>query len=344
MKKMYNVNIAQYLTFWTYAVVKELVILESDEDVHSFLQAYDATTKYYFLWWGANTVFVEDFDGVVVHMAMKGKTVTQENEDEVLLSVAGGEDWIDFVDWTVENGYLWLENLVMIPWSVGAAPVQNIGAYGMEVAERIVSVAWVKLDQTTESLSLSKEECKFSYRDSVFKNELKWRFLITNVVFRLQKKSSNYQFKLNYAGIQQVIEQKGIVLDAISQKDVVLAVKELRASKLPDWETMGTAGSFFENPIVGKEVCEHLQKQYPWLVSYPVAEEGKVKLSAGQLLDFAGLKNYRDGVMGTYEKHALVLVNYGGAKGEDVMRFAKSLQEKVYAMCGVMLEAEVNLI
>jgi len=337
-------DMKDYITFSASAKVKKFVVIESENDLKVFLKNYSDYERYYFLWWWANTLFIEDFDGTVVHIAIKWKTILEEHDESILISVFAWDDWIDFVDWTVDSGYLWLENLVQIPGSVGASPVQNIGAYWSEVKDTIVSVAGFYVGNSEEKVILSSKECKFSYRDSIFKNELKWKFIITNVIFRLEKNILKYPFKINYAWIQQMLEQKNIVDKNISQKNVSDIIKELRKSKLPDRKKIWTAGSFFKNPIVKKSLFDDLLKKYDNLIFYSVMDDDSVKLSAGQLIDMTGLKWFREWDVWIYEKHALVLVNYGDASGKDIWNFANMIHCKVKDIFGVNLETEVNLV
>jgi UDP-N-acetylmuramate dehydrogenase len=262
-----------------------------------------------------------------------GKTV--DNGEAVFLRVGAGVDWNQFVRYTLDRGWRGLENLILIPGTVGAAPVQNIGAYGAEVAEYITAVhVW---EYGVGARTLSPEDCAFGYRDSRFKRE-PGRFLITAVDFRI---NGEHALKTGYGAIQA--ELAHLAIDDPSPADVALAVTNIRRSKLPDWFFLGNSGSFFKNPVVPIAIHQRLLGTYEDIPSYPI-DEGHVKLPAGWLIDRAGLKGTRHGDVGTYAKQALVLINHGGASGQDIIAFSKFVQGEVQAKFGVDLEREVQLI
>jgi UDP-N-acetylmuramate dehydrogenase len=253
----------------------------------------------------------------------------------VFLRVGAGVDWNQFVRYTLDQGWYGLENLILIPGTVGASPVQNIGAYGAEVAERITAVhVW---EYGVGARTLSPEDCAFGYRDSRFKRE-PGKFLITAVDFRL---NGEHELKTGYGAIQAELAR--LAIDTPSPSDVALAVTNIRRSKLPDWFFLGNSGSFFKNPVVPMATHRRLLRKYEDIPSYPI-DEGHVKLPAGWLIDRAGLKGTRHGDVGTYAKQALVLVNHGSASGRDIIAFSKFIQEEIQAKFGVALEREVQLI
>ena len=286
---------------------------------------------------GSNMLFTDDVKGVVLHIANKGIRVVERNDEYVLVKVEAGENWHDFVMHCVENGFGGLENLSLIPGNVGSCPIQNIGAYGVEVKDCIHSVETLNI-RTGELKVYTREECRFGYRDSIFKNELKGNVVIWTVTFRL---SLNPQIHVEYGAISQELNSMGVVKPTIA--DVSKAVCQIRSRKLPDPEVLGNAGSFFKNPTVETQLAEKLKESFPNLVSYPQGEN-KVKLAAGWLIEQCGWKGFRNGYAGVHENQALVLVNYGNATGADMLSLAHRIQNSVYERFGVALEMEVNVI
>jgi len=253
------------------------------------------------------------------------------------VKAAAGENWHEFVTYCVNQGFGGLENLSLIPGNVGSCPIQNIGAYGVEVKDSILSVEAIDL-HSGELLVFSKEECRFGYRDSIFKRDLKGKFAICSVTFELKL---NPAVHLEYGAIKQELTAMGIENPTIS--DVSKAVCSIRHSKLPDPKLLGNAGSFFKNPTVDQKFAEKLTEIFPKIVSYPLGD-GKVKLAAGWLIELCGWKGFRDGDAGVHEKQSLVLVNYGNATGSNILTLAHRIQNSVYERFGVKLEMEVNII
>ncbi|TBR40710.1 UDP-N-acetylmuramate dehydrogenase [Dyella terrae] len=280
---------------------------------------------------GSNMLFTGDFDGTVLAMATRGVHV-EEDGDIARIAVAAGERWDDFVRWTLGQGFAGLENLILIPGTVGAAPIQNIGAYGTEVAEFIESVeAWDTKERRVAVLD--RQACAFAYRDSVFKHE-PGRYIVTAVKFALPR---SRELRLDYAGIREELARMGIERPAPFH--VAEAVVHLRTRKLPDPAVIGNAGSFFKNPIVDASVGEALKAAHPELVSW-VGSDGRWKLSAAWLIEQAGFKGDRDGDAGISNRHALVLVNHGQATGPQLWGFAQRVIEGVRGKFGVTLEPE----
>ncbi len=286
---------------------------------------------------GSNVLLTGDFDGLVLHMANLGTAVSGEDGHSVFVTAQAGENWHAFVQWTIDHGLPGLENLSLIPGSVGASPIQNIGAYGSEVADFFHSLTAFNLD-TGEMLSLTKDDCAFGYRDSVFKHGLRDRAVIVEVTFTLPKR---WQPNLRYAELAAEIDARGI--QSPSAKDISEAVVAIRTRKLPDPAKIGNAGSFFKNPVVSAEQRHALLAQHPAMVSYLQAD-GSYKLAAGWLIDQCGWKGKSLGAAGVHEKQALVLVNKGGASGAEILQLATTICDDVNASFGVMLEPEPVLV
>jgi UDP-N-acetylmuramate dehydrogenase len=283
---------------------------------------------------GSNLLLTRDYPGLVVKVDLRGIRVLADDGDTVLVEAAAGETWHDFVCHTLAEGWAGLENLSLIPGTVGAAPIQNIGAYGVEVKDTLDSVVCADLANGGTELILANANCRFGYRDSVFKHEMAGRLLVTAVRFRLSRSAA---LKTGYGDIQRELDAQGIA--APTAQDVARAVIAIRQSKLPDPAVLGNAGSFFKNPVIDAEAAAALLVRFPTLPHYP-APGGRVKLAAGWLIDQAGLKGYRQGAAGVHEKQALVLVNHGGASGSEIRALAQHVQDTVRARYGVELEPE----
>lgn len=286
---------------------------------------------------GSNLLFTGNFNGIVVHIINKGIEIQSRTTDVVLVKSAAGENWHEFVTYCVNKGYGGIENLSLIPGNVGSCPIQNIGAYGVEVKDCFHSLEAIDL-QTGELLVFSNEECRFGYRDSIFKRDLKGKFAIWSVTFELKL---NPVLHIEYGAIKQELEAKGI--NNTSILDVSNAVCAIRQNKLPDPKLLGNAGSFFKNPTVDQKFAEKLVESFPKLVHYPTGND-KVKLAAGWLIEQCGWKGHREGDAGVHENQALVLVNYGRASGSNILTLAHRIQNSVYERFGVKLDMEVNVI
>lgn len=281
---------------------------------------------------GSNVIFAGDFAGLVLQPAMRGIRCIAETAEHYLVEAAAGEKWHDFVQYTLAQDWYGLENLSLIPGMVGACPIQNIGAYGVEITDRFHSLTAMDI-RTGELREFSHEDCRFGYRESVFKQELKGRYIIVRVRFRLLKKPA---VKVAYGDIQKELELRDITQP--TPRQVASAVIAIRQRKLPSPEVLGNAGSFFKNPVIPAADFSRLQHAFPDVVSYPQGEQ--VKLAAGWLIEKAGWKGRSIGPVGAYEKQALVLVNHGGATGADVMTVAHAIQADVQKLFGVRLEME----
>lgn len=286
---------------------------------------------------GSNLLFTKNFDGIVVRNNLKGIAVVSESGNTVLVKASGGEVWHEFVMWCIANNYAGLENLSLIPGCVGASPMQNIGAYGVEIKDVFESLEAVSLADGKLEV-FSKAACKFGYRESVFKHELKNKYIIVSVVFKLSK---DPKINTSYGAINTELQSLGIADPGI--KDVSKAVINIRTSKLPDPKVTGNAGSFFKNPEVDKDTYSKIKTNFPELVAYEL-ENGNYKLAAGWLIEQSGLKGYKQGNAAVHDKQALVLVNKGGATGRDVYALSEYVLQTVFAKFGVKLEREVNII
>jgi UDP-N-acetylmuramate dehydrogenase len=286
---------------------------------------------------GSNLLFKGNFKGVVVRIVNKGIEIVERNADEVFIKASAGENWHEFVTYSVNQGFGGLENLSLIPGNVGSCPIQNIGAYGVEIKDSFHSLEAIDLT-TGEIKVFNQDECRFGYRDSIFKSELKGKIAIWSVTFRL---SLNPKLNLEYGAIMQELQALGIENPGIA--DVSKAVSNIRRSKLPDPVVLGNAGSFFKNPAVELKFANKLKESFPNLVSFRLDDEN-VKLAAGWLIEQCGWKGYREGYAGIHESQALVLVNYGNATGADIITLAHKVQNSVYERFGVKLEMEVNVV
>jgi UDP-N-acetylmuramate dehydrogenase len=291
---------------------------------------------------GSNIILTGDFPGLVLHMRLPGMKISGETAESVLVSAAAGENWHALVNWSLQQGLGGLENLSLIPGTVGAAPIQNIGAYGAELQQNLHGVTFFDW-QAQAFHTLTREQCRFAYRDSIFKHELAGRAVITEVVLALPKQ---WQANLQYRELAHAVAADADPLTPqtpLTPQRISDTVCRIRRGKLPDPAQLGNAGSFFKNPIVAHEQYQTLLAQHPDLVAYPQAD-GRVKLAAGWLIERAGWKGKRLGPVGVYEKQALVLVNYGAARGEQLMALARQIQDAVWHGFGVQLEPEPVLV
>jgi UDP-N-acetylmuramate dehydrogenase len=285
---------------------------------------------------GSNMLFTQDFDGLVIKISIPGIDA-RFTEEDVTVTAGAGVVWNDFVKYCIQEDFAGVENLTLIPGTVGASPIQNIGAYGIEVKDVFESCEAFEIASGLFR-TFTFEDCQFAYRDSVFKNELKGQYIITSVQFRL-----NTQKKINsqYGAIQSILAERNITSPDIA--DISDIVAEIRVSKLPDPSTIGNAGSFFKNPIIDKDEYEKIKASFPAMISFPSGKD-KMKLAAGWLIESCGFKGLVEGNTGTWKNQALVLVNHGGASGKEVYSFSERIIDTVYAKFGVKLEREVNIL
>lgn len=286
---------------------------------------------------GSNLLFTSNFPGVVIKINLKGIDLLKEDDQHYYIKAYAGENWDDFVGYCCNTGYSGLENLSLIPGNIGASPIQNIGAYGVEVKDHFEELEFY--DFTSKQVkTINKTTCEFGYRNSIFKNELKNKGVVISVTFKLDK---NPIFKTEYGAINDELDRMSV--KDCTAIDIRNAVIHIRESKLPDPDEIGNSGSFFKNPVVPLQKYESLSKQFPDLVSFKQADNS-YKLAAGWLIDQCGWKGYRKGDAGVHVKQALVLVNYGNATGKDILSLANEVSASVLSKFGVILEKEVNII
>lgn len=330
-----NISLKPYNTFGIEAYAKAFAAFHSLTDLEEVLN--DQQLQLFILGGGSNILLTQDFNGLVLKNEINGIEVTGEDEAYVYVKAGAGEAWHHFVLYCLEHDYAGVENLSLIPGSVGASPMQNIGAYGVEIKDVFHQLEAYHINQK-EMKTFSLEDCHFGYRESVFKNIYKDQFVILNVTFRLAKKP---KFNTSYGAIQQELEAMGVKdlsIHAISQ-----AVINIRSSKLPDWKLIGNSGSFFKNPTITNEEAQKLKEIYPKMVQFPF-NQTQTKLAAGWLIEQCGWKGYRKGDAGCYDKQALVLVNYGNARGSEILELSKQIIQSVQEKFGITLDCEVNII
>jgi len=337
MKIFENFSLKNHNTFHLDVYAKKCVILENIDEL-KILNQIIGNDKFLILGGGSNVLFVNDFDGVVVINEIKGIEIIDESDEFVNVKIKSGENWHEIVMWSIKNNWNGIENLALIPGTVGAAPVQNIGAYGVEIKDVLQSVSIYNF-VTKKIEVLNNEQCKFSYRNSIFKEELKGKFYILEVVLQLRKK--NHIYHTSYGTINAELEKRNI--KEINPQIIAEVVMDIRKSKLPDPEKIGNAGSFFKNPEVSKEHYFELKNKYPDIVAYPL-ENGKYKLAAGWMIEQCGLKGYEHKGAAVHDKQALVLVNKNNASGKDILELAQIIIQKVFDKFAVKLEPEVNII
>lgn len=332
----YNVSLRPYNTFGIDVKASAFAAFSSVEELEELIRQNAGKLPLFVLGGGSNILFTRPVDALVLRNEIKGCEVVRESGDELEVKAGAGEVWHDFVRYTVENGWGGLENLSLIPGSVGASPMQNIGAYGVEIKDRFVGLeAWHIATQQLHTFTA--EQCRFGYRESVFKRDLRDQYIITSVTYRLSRKP---EFNTSYGAIGAELQEMGVhelSIDAVSQ-----AVMNIRRSKLPDPAFLGNAGSFFKNPVVSEAKYRELASSYPEMPNYPQTD-GTIKLAAGWLIEQSGWKGKRVGNCGVHEKQALVLVNYGGATGDEIHALSQAVLDDVEKCFGILLEREVNM-
>ncbi len=287
---------------------------------------------------GSNMLLVSDFDGLVIKISLKVKWVEKTDGNQTLVSVMAGENWHQFVLWTLEQGLGGLENLSLIPGNVGSAPIQNIGAYGVEMKDTFHHLEALNMENGQFEI-FQKQRCNFGYRDSFFKRNGSGKYIITRVFFTLT--NQNHELKTDYGAIQKELEKLG---KTASIHSISEAVCNIRRSKLPDPKELGNGGSFFKNPVVPIQHFEKLKKDFPEIVAYPAGDPKKMKLAAGWMIDHAGWKGHREGNVGVHKNQALVLVNYGGGTGREIFELSDKIKKSVQEKYGVELRREINLV
>ncbi len=334
-----QISLQPFNTFGIDATAKYFTIVTSkDALMELFPLPVFQSEKHILLGAGSNVLFTQDFDGLVIKNEIKGITVVAESETEVVVEVGAGEAWHDFVLYAINKNWGGIENLSLIPGTMGAAPMQNIGAYGVEIKEVIKKVSAVEISSGQEK-TFTNEGCQFGYRESIFKHELKNKFIISSVTLRLSKVDHN--INISYGGIRDSPHIKG--KETVTIQDVSAAVIEIRKSKLPDPLKIGNAGSFFKNPVIETEVYNSLRKDYPTIPGFNVNDR-EIKVPAAWLIEQTGWKGKTIGNVGVHQHQPLVLVNFGGGKGDEVLSLAKQVQQSVHEKFGVKLQVEVNIV
>ena len=330
-----NIDLKEYTTFGVSSIAKKFASFSNETEARSLIK--NNTEELLILGGGSNLLLTQDFNGLVLKNEITGITCVEQNETSILLKVGAGEVWHDFVLYTIEKGYYGIENMSLIPGSVGASPMQNIGAYGVEIKDVFEKLDAIEIE-TGEEHSFSNEACAFGYRESVFKRSLKGKYIITYVYFRLNltKKLSTH-----YGAIEHELNKHGII--SPTSKDVSDAVISIRSSKLPNPKDLGNAGSFFKNPVVPIKTYKKIKDTFPEAPAYPVSET-TVKVPAGWLIETAGWKGKQMGACGVHKNQALVLVNYGNATGNEIFALSTAIITDVKQMFGITLEREVNII
>lgn len=332
-----NVSLKSFNTFGIDVQAKQYIAITNDVELKHILKRFYAE-ELFVLSGGSNVLFTQAMDATVLHIQMKGIEVLKEHENQVFIEAKAGENWHAFVQWCIQRNYGGLENLSLIPGCVGTSPIQNIGAYGVELKDTFVSCKGIH-KQTLEEKEFTKEDCQFGYRDSIFKNDYKNQYVITAVRFQLTKEK--HQLKTSYGAIQAELKQKNISHPSI--QDVSEAVIHIRQSKLPDPRKIGNSGSFFKNPVVDASFFKHLYSQHPTMPYYELTN-GEFKIPAGWLIETCGFKGFQKGDAGVHKHQALVLVNYGNATGKEIHDLSKAIQYKVRQEFNIQLEAEVNIL
>lgn len=329
-----NISLKNYNTFGIDVKTESFVAIKSETQLVEILQGHE-DKPFRVLGGGSNILLTEDYKGLTLVMKNKGISIKDETETNVIIEVKAGENWHQLVLWSLDNEFGGIENLALIPGSVGAAPIQNIGAYGVELKSVFHSCKALDLGNLTFK-EFDKSACEFGYRNSVFKTKLKGKVIITSVQLQLQKKP--HQTQTHYGAIKNAIEGKQLNI-----QNIAAAVISIRKSKLPDPNEIGNSGSFFKNPVISKKHFKELQSLYPEIPHYP-DQNNHVKIPAGWLIEKLGYKGKRYGDAGVHKKQALVLVNYGQAKGSDLLNLALEIQTQIIEHFQIRLEIEVNLL
>jgi len=333
LKIQHNISLKQYNTFGIDTNAKRFVAVASISELKSIL----ANEKDVFLLGGgSNMLITKNIEALVIHLDLKGIVVNDTEKDTVYVTAEAGENWHDFVLWCISQNYGGLENLSLIPGNVGTSPIQNIGAYGVEIKDTFQQLEALEI-ASGKIKTFTHSDCKFGYRNSVFKNELKGKYIITNVTFKLTK--NKHQINISYGDIKNHL--KDIAHPTL--KEISDAVISIRQRKLPDPKEIGNSGSFFKNPVIDSELFNSLQNKHAKIPHY-VVSENEIKIPAGWLIEQCGFKGQRFGDTGVHSKQALVLVNYGNASGQDIFNLAQNIRQTVKDTFGISLEIEVNII
>ncbi|MGV6831218.1 MAG: UDP-N-acetylmuramate dehydrogenase [bacterium] len=337
MIRQHNFSLKHHNTFGIDVNATSYIEISAIQDLVSYFNSKSDNEECFILGGGSNMLLTSDIEKTVLHINIKGKKFISQNEDYAIVEAAAGENWHDFVVWTIENNLGGIENLSLIPGNCGTAPIQNIGAYGVELKDSFVKCEAFDIS-SSKMVEFSNVECAFGYRDSIFKNEAKNKYIITSIQLKLS--TNDHKIKNDYGAIKSELESHGISNPTI--KDISDAVINIRNSKLPNPKEIGNSGSFFKNPVINNDDFNKLKEQYPNVPSYVVDEE-HTKVPAGWLIETAGFKGKNFGTYGVHEKQALVLVNYGNADGKDIKDLAHLIQHTISRLFGIELEVEVNI-
>ena len=330
-----NISLKSYNTFGIDVKARRFVDISSLNELENVIRS---EKDFFILSGGSNLLLTKDVDKLVIHLNTKGIEVVQENSNDILIKVQAGENWHEFVLWCIDHNYGGVENLSLIPGNIGTAPIQNIGAYGVELKDSMHNLEALEID-TLNTKTFTNKNCEFGYRNSVFKNVLKGKYIITSVTFKLTK--NTHKLNSSYGAIRSELDKSNIINPTI--KDISKAVIAIRQSKLPDPKEIGNSGSFFKNPIISTTDFKNLQKTYPEAPHY-VVSKNEIKVPAGWLVEQCGFKGKRFGDAGVHKKQALVLVNYNNATGREIFELSKKIQKTVLEKFEIQLDAEVNII
>lgn len=337
MKIHSNFSLKNYNTFGIEAKAKHFIAVNTIADLKTILEQ-NKKEKKFILGGGSNMLLTKDIAALVIHINLKGRKILSEDDDFVWVESQAGENWHEFVLWTIDQNFGGLENMSLIPGNVGTTPVQNIGAYGTEIKDTFISCEAMKIENQ-EMKTFTNSACHFGYRESIFKSEAKDQYIITSVVYKLTKR--NHKINISYGDITSELAKNNITNPSL--KEVSNAVIAIRESKLPNPKELGNSGSFFKNPIILKKDFEKIHKQFPEMKYYNVSET-EVKIPAGWLIEQAGFKGKRFGDAGIHKNQALVLINYGNATGKEILDISTTIQDTIYKTFGIKIETEVNVI
>lgn len=336
MKLFNNISLLKHNTFNVSVKAKNFVQFDSPTDILKWLEKGEYLKKFLVMGGGSNLLFTDNYEGTILYPAFKERRIVKEDGDRATVFFAAGEDWDQCVEWAVKNNLWGIENLSYIPGHAGAAPVQNIGAYGVELSELVETVEGIDL-ASGKKFSKTHEECHYDYRYSIFKGPLRGQTIITGVTLRLSKKPTP---RLGYGSLKEEVEQMG----EVSLSNIRKAVINTRKNKLPDPCITGNGGSFFKNPVVDNNLFKKLKDHWKEIPGYFLNDNKQVKIPAGWLIEKAGWKGHRTGNAGVHDKQALVLVNRGGATGREIADLAMRIQSDINKKFGILLEPEVNII
>ena len=337
MQIQHNISLKKYNSFGIEAFAKHFASISNIEDLKTILQLNEYKNRF-ILGGGSNMLLTKNIDALVLHINLKGITIVSEDDTSVIVKANAGENWHEFVLWCIAHDFGGLENLSLIPGNVGTAPIQNIGAYGVELKDTFISCETLDIE-TLKTKSFNNSECKFDYRNSIFKQDLKGQQIITSVTFKLSK--LNHVLHTNYGAVALQLETMHVTNPTI--RDVSNAVIAIRESKLPNPKDIGNSGSFFKNPVISMKKFEDLKLNFPEIPGYPISSD-TIKIPAGWLIEKAGFKGKRFDNYGVHDKQALVLVNYGDAKGIDILKLSKTIQKTIKRIFHIAIEAEVNIL